>query len=309
MLVSKTIGYWNRLSYRCGELRAEGFQLRADVAFSILMSCYRLACQAPFPLAVVLGNVWENKESQLLFLKHAVSSPPEVFTFAHCKKQLECVDHEFQADHATQPWLCLDLLEVLCQLAENGHTASVWSMMEFPLKHCPEVLLLGIAHVIVMFPTPYNLLPHEVAKSVLPMLLEDSSKSGILLRVWGVNPLLLSRALNHVLVLDLENMNKVVDLFQELEVRYSLLTSQLLCVGILCIYFTFSVSQILSSVLDLVPMHLGIKLASLASKKEFVDLVEWLGTNLSAHEDDFYEVNDNYGASILQWTVYDCEAR
>ncbi|KAM0010325.1 putative MIF4G-like domain superfamily, CCR4-NOT transcription complex subunit 1, HEAT [Helianthus debilis subsp. tardiflorus] len=231
---------------------------------------------APFPLAVVL-NVWENEESQLLFLKHAVSSPPEVFTFAHCKKQLECVNHEFQADHASQPWLCLNLLEVLCQLAEKGHTTSVWSMMEFPLKHCPEVLLLGMAHVIVMFPTPYNLLPHEVAKSVLPMLLEDSSKSGILLRVWGVNPLLLSRALNHVLVLDLENMNKVVDLFQELE--------------------------ILSSVLDLVPMHLGIKLASLASRKEFVDLVEWLGTNLSAYEDDFYEVNDNYGASILQWTA------
>ncbi|MFS8026792.1 putative CCR4-Not complex component, Not1, MIF4G-like domain superfamily [Helianthus anomalus] len=277
-LIFRFLCYWNRLSYRCGELRAEGLQLRADVAFSILMSCYRLACQAPYPLAVVLGNVWENEESQLLFLKHAVSSPPEVFTFAHCKKQLECVDHEFQADHASQPWLCLDLLEVLCQLAEKGHTTSVWSMMEFPLKHCPEALLLGMAHVI----TPYNLLPHEVAKSVLPMLLEDSSKRGILLRVWGVNPLLVSRALNHVLVLDLENMNKVVDLFQELE--------------------------ILSSVLDLVPMHLGIKLASLASRKEFVDLVEWLGTNLSAYEDDFYEclrflkeVEDNAGDI---WNIY-----
>ncbi|KAI3796684.1 hypothetical protein L1987_39363 [Smallanthus sonchifolius] len=237
----------------------EGFQLRADVAFSLLMSCYRNTCQAPFPLAVVCGDVWENAESQLLFLKHAVSSQTEVFTFAHCKRQLEHVDHKFQADHASQPWLCLDLLEVLCQLAEEGHVTSIRSLMEFPLKNCPEVLLLGMAHVI----TSYNLLQHEVSKSVLPMLLEDSSKSGIILRLWRVNPLLLSRTLNDSLNSDPDNINRVVDLFQELE--------------------------ILLSVLDLVPMSLGIKLDIIASSKEFIDLEEWLSTNLSASEDIFFE--------------------
>ncbi|KAK1424941.1 hypothetical protein QVD17_20282 [Tagetes erecta] len=248
---------WNQLSYRCGELRAEGFQLRADVTFSLLMSSYKNTCQAPFPVDAVCGNLWENSESQLLFLKHALTSKPELFTFAHSKRQLEYVDDKFQVDHTSQPWLCVDLLEVLCQLAEKGYANSVWSMMEFPLNKFPEVLLLGMAH------TPYNLLQHEVSKSVLPMLLKDSSKSGIILGLWHVNPLLLSRALNDSISLDPENIYRVVDLFQEL--------------------------QILFSVLDLVPMSLGIKMAAIASRKEFLDLVEWLTTNLSACEDTFFE--------------------
>ncbi|PWA70614.1 transcription regulator [Artemisia annua] len=42
----------------------------------------------PFPLAAVFGNVWRNIEGQLSFLKYVVSAPPEVFTFAHYKRQL-----------------------------------------------------------------------------------------------------------------------------------------------------------------------------------------------------------------------------
>lgn len=44
--------------------------------------------QDPFPLHAVCGSVWKNAEGQLSFLKHAVSVPPEVFTFAHSMRQL-----------------------------------------------------------------------------------------------------------------------------------------------------------------------------------------------------------------------------
>lgn len=59
--------------------------------------------------------------------------------------------HKFQLGHANHAWLCLDLLSVLCQLAERGHGSSVQSMLEYPLKHYPEILLLGLAHINVMF--------------------------------------------------------------------------------------------------------------------------------------------------------------
>lgn len=39
--------------------------------------------QDPFPLEAVCGHPWQNGEGQLSFLIHAVSAPPEVFTFAH----------------------------------------------------------------------------------------------------------------------------------------------------------------------------------------------------------------------------------
>lgn len=44
--------------------------------------------QDPFPLHAICGSVWKNSEGQLSFLKHAVSAPPEVFTFAHSLRQL-----------------------------------------------------------------------------------------------------------------------------------------------------------------------------------------------------------------------------
>lgn len=55
--------------------------------------------------------------------------------------------HKLQLGHANHAWLCLDLLDVLCHLAERGHALSVRAILEYPLKHCPEVLLLGMAHI------------------------------------------------------------------------------------------------------------------------------------------------------------------
>lgn len=59
-------------------------------------------------------------------------------------------DHKFQLGHSNHAWLCLDLLEVLCQLAERGHANSVRSILEHPLKHSPEILLLGLSHINVL---------------------------------------------------------------------------------------------------------------------------------------------------------------
>lgn len=44
-------------------------------------------------------------------------------------------------------WLSLDLLEVLCRLAEVGHDDQVREILEFPLNHCPELLALGLVQV------------------------------------------------------------------------------------------------------------------------------------------------------------------
>lgn len=44
-------------------------------------------------------------------------------------------------------WLSLDLLEVLCRLAELGHADQVREILEFPRNHCPELLALGLVQV------------------------------------------------------------------------------------------------------------------------------------------------------------------
>ncbi|KAL0397728.1 UNVERIFIED_CONTAM: CCR4-NOT transcription complex subunit [Sesamum calycinum] len=178
------------------KLDHEGFYIPNEAAFSFFMFVYKHACQDPFPLHAICGSVWNNIEGQLSFLKHAVSVSPDVFTFAHSERQLSFDDavigDTFQ--QVNYAWSCRDLLEVLCQISERGHASAVRSLLEYPLTRCPEVLLLGMAHV-----------------------------------------------------------------------------------------------NILSPVLDMIPFHFGIRLAALASKKEIMDLDNWLSTHLATNKDAFYE--------------------
>ncbi|CAN4111809.1 unnamed protein product [Withania somnifera] len=272
----------------------EGFYVPDRAAFSFLMSIYKHACQDPFPLGAICGSIWKNAEGQLSLLKYAVSVPPEVFTFAHSGRQLEYADavndHKIQIGHANHAWLCLDLLEVLCQLAERGYASSVRSILEYPLKLFPEVLLLGMAHI----NTAYNLLQHEVAAAAFPVMLKNPAASGMVLHLWRVNTSILCWGLVEALGVDLGNMHKVVDAFQGL--------------------------KILSSVLDRIPYAFGIRLAALASHKELMDLEKWLSNNLNTYKDIFYEeclkflreihlaaqdvASNRFDSPSALWTIY-----
>ncbi|KAL8091899.1 uncharacterized protein LOC141692281 isoform X1 [Apium graveolens] len=241
----------------------EGFYIPNEASFALFMSIYRYACQEQFPLHAVCGSVWKNTEGQLSFLKHAVSVPPEVFSFAHSGRQLAYIDavndHKFHLGHANHAWLCLDLVEVLCQLAEKGHAGSVRPMLEYPLKHCPEVLLLGMASI----NTIYNLLQYEVYSIVFPELLKSSTGASVILHLWHVNPSLLLRGFIDAFNMDTSNMIKVLELCHEL--------------------------KILSLVLEMVPFSFGIRMAALASRKELVDLEKWLSINLITYKDTLFE--------------------
>ncbi|KAI4354776.1 hypothetical protein L6164_003615 [Bauhinia variegata] len=241
----------------------EGFFLPNEEAFSFLMAVYRHACQEQFPLHAICGSVWKNAEGQLSFLKYAVSAPPEVFTFAHSVRQLAYMDaingHKLQRGDANHAWLCLDLLDVLCQLAEWGYASTVRSILDYPLKHCPEILLLGMAHV----NTVYNLLQHEVSLIAFPMIVKGAVGSGVIGYLWNVNPNLVLRGVIDSQNNDLDCITRILDIFQEL--------------------------KILLSVLEMIPFFSSIRLATIASRKEFIDLEKWLSSNLATYKDAFFE--------------------
>ncbi|KAL0379712.1 UNVERIFIED_CONTAM: CCR4-NOT transcription complex subunit [Sesamum angustifolium] len=243
------------------KLDHEGFYIPNEAAFSFFMFVYKHACQDPFPLHAICGSVWNNIEGQLSFLKHAVSVSPDVFTFAHSERQLSFDDavigDTFQ--QVNYAWSCRDLLEVLCQISERGHASAVRSLLEYPLTRCPEVLLLGMAHV----NTAYNLIQNEVASALIPMALKNASGNSLVLNLWHVNRSMLLRGLIDAVHLDQDNISRILDVCQEL--------------------------KILSPVLDVIPFHFGIRLAALASKKEIMDLDNWLSTHLATNKDAFYE--------------------
>ncbi|XP_051134130.1 uncharacterized protein LOC127253505 [Andrographis paniculata] len=245
------------------KLDHEGFYIPNEAAFSFFMSVYRRACQDPFPLRAICGSVWKNAEGQLSFLKFAVSMPSEIFSFAHSERQLTYDDavngHTFQPGQTNHAWSCRDLLEVLCQLSEKGHASAVRSILEYPLSHCPEALLFGIAHVT----TPYNLIQNEVASAVLPVALKSISGNSLVHKMWHVNSTLLLRGFINSISFDPENISRILDACHEL--------------------------KILSLVLDMLPFYYGIRLAAVASKKEIMDFESWLNSHLLNNKEAFYE--------------------
>ncbi|KAL0464605.1 UNVERIFIED_CONTAM: CCR4-NOT transcription complex subunit [Sesamum latifolium] len=74
---------------------------------------------------------------------------------------------------------------------------------------------------------------------------------------------MLLRGLIDAVHLDQDNISRILDVCQEL--------------------------KILSPVLDMIPFHFGIRLAGLASKKEIMDLENWLSAHLATNKDAFYE--------------------
>ena len=50
-----------------------------------------------------------------------------------------------------QAWFCLDLIQVLCQLAEQGNAIAVRGILSSPIGHCAGVLLLGVSQIKVQF--------------------------------------------------------------------------------------------------------------------------------------------------------------
>ncbi|CAH9118024.1 unnamed protein product [Cuscuta europaea] len=259
----------------------DGFYVYNETAFFFIMSMYKCACQDPFPLQAVCGSVWKNSEGQLSFLSHAVLAPPEVFTFAHSGRQLAYVDavndNKFQLGHSNHAWLCLDLLEVLCLLAERGHASYVRSIIEYPLKHCPEILLLGMSHI----NTAYNLLHHEISSAVFPRMLKNALRMGMIHYLWHVNPNILVRGFIDAIAIDPDNISRVLEACQE--------------------------PKIVSPVLDMLPSNIGIRLAAVASQKGLIDLEKWLSTNLCIFKDEFYEVCLKFLKEV-QFGVHDVSA-
>lgn len=68
--------------------------------------------------------------------------------------------------------------------------------------------------------TAYNLLQSEVSAAVFPMILRNSGGLGMILYLWHVNPVLVLRGFVDAANLEPDCLIRVLDISQELKVRY-----------------------------------------------------------------------------------------
>ncbi|KAH8935189.1 hypothetical protein BDL97_17G016600 [Sphagnum fallax] len=241
----------------------DGFSLPDQKGFLLLLTVYNKACQDPFPLEAVCGKVWRNGEGQLSFLKHAVSAPPEIFTFSHSsRKQAPLENIQGQKLSYGTPncaWLSLELLEVLCSLAEMGHVGSVRALLELPLKHCPELLVLGLAQI----KTEWNTIQSEILSALLPSFFASNSTAGVLHQLWVLNPEVVTRTMVEMHTSDRSYISRILEVCQELK-------------G-------------MNTILETAPFSLSIELAAIAARRDFLNLEKWLQDNLTIHRDSFFQ--------------------
>jgi len=252
----------------------EGFIIPDEAAFRLLMSIYSRSCKDPFPLHAICGSLWNNTEGQLSFLKHAVALPNDTFTFAHSTRKMAFPDLG-NHNQGNQAWYCLDLLEVLCQLAEFGYAKPVRAMLDYPLINCPEVLLLGVSHI----NTVYNLIQQEVLSCVFPSVVKNTMHSSLMNYLWHINPYLTLRGFVDAHS-DISCLLRTVEICEDL--------------------------KILATVLDSTPFAFSIRLATAAFRKDHSHLEKWLSEKLSAQRVTFLEecvqflkeimINTNYNA-------------
>jgi CCR4-NOT transcription complex subunit 1 len=242
----------------------DGFSLPDQKGFLLLLTVYNKACQDPFPLEAVCGKVWRNGEGQLSFLKHAVSAPPEIFTFSHSSRKQAPLENiqgqKLSYGTPNRAWLSLELLEVLCSLAEMGHVGSVRTLLELPLKHCPELLVLGLAQI----KTEWNTIQSEILSALLPSFFASNSTAGVLHQLWVLNPEVVTRTMVEMHTSDPSYISRILDICQELKA--------------------------MNTILETAPFSLSIELAAIAARRDFLNLEKWLQDNLTIHRDSFFQV-------------------
>jgi CCR4-NOT transcription complex subunit 1 len=91
---------------------------------------------------------WKNSAGQLSFLKLAVAAPPDIFNFASSSSvRIDAEGLPSVGKTLNQSWYSLSLIETLLRLAETENYSIVRNVFNYPIKHCPELLLLGLAQV------------------------------------------------------------------------------------------------------------------------------------------------------------------
>jgi len=234
------------------------FLLPDQHSFLFLLEIFHKAApQESFPIEAICGGIWRNEQGQLSFLRQAVVAPPEVFTWAHSPhRQLPLEGlHANKSPFGTmnQCWLSLDLIQTLVLLAEAGNFPVVRSILEHPVKHCPEVLLLGLAQCTA----EWGVVQEEVFAALVPMFLANHPNSSLVLqRLWPLNRKAVLLAMLDLHTKDNSVVGRLLDVCQELKV--------------------------LTLVLESTPFAFSIDLASLAARREYLNLEKWLQGNFNA---------------------------
>ncbi|XP_066183819.1 CCR4-NOT transcription complex subunit 1 isoform X8 [Sylvia atricapilla] len=209
----------------------------------------------------------------LSFIQHSLINP-DIFCFADYPCHTVATDilkappEDDNREIAT--WKSLDLIESLLRLAEVGQYEQVKQLFSFPIKHCPDMLVLALLQI----NTSWHTLRHELISTLMPIFLGNHPNSAIILHyAWhgqGQSPSI-RQLIMHAMAewymrgeqYDQAKLSRILDVAQDLKA--------------------------LSMLLNGTPFAFVIDLAALASRREYLKLDKWLTDKIREHGEPFIQ--------------------
>ncbi|XP_061215358.1 CCR4-NOT transcription complex subunit 1 [Neopsephotus bourkii] len=255
------------------ELDHLGFQIRDSKGLHIVVfGIQRGLGMEVFPVNAIY-RPWKHAEGQLSFIQHSLINP-DIFCFADYPCHTVATDilkappEDDNREIAT--WKSLDLIESLLRLAEVGQYEQVKQLFSFPIKHCPDMLVLALLQI----NTSWHTLRHELISTLMPVFLGNHPNSAIILHyAWhgqGQSPSI-RQLIMHAMAewymrgeqYDQAKLSRILDVAQDLKA--------------------------LSMLLNGTPFAFVIDLAALASRREYLKLDKWLTDKIREHGEPFIQ--------------------
>ncbi|XP_041650920.1 CCR4-NOT transcription complex subunit 1 isoform X9 [Cheilinus undulatus] len=255
------------------ELDHPGFVIRDSKGLHIVVyGIQRGLGMEVFPVDLIY-RPWKHAEGQLSFIQHSLMSP-EVFCFADYPCHTVAIDilkappEDDNREIAT--WKSLDLVESLLRLSEVGQYEQVKQLFGFPIKHCPDMLVLALLQI----STSWHTLRHELISTLMPIFLGNHPNSAIILHyAWhgqGQSPSIRQLIMHSMAEwymrgeqYDQAKLSRILDVAQDL--------------------------KSLSMLLNGTPFAFVIDLAALASRREYLKLDKWLNDKIREHGEPFIQ--------------------
>ncbi|CAN2389296.1 CCR4-NOT transcription complex subunit [Pristimantis euphronides] len=225
-----------------------------------------------FPVDLIY-RAWKHAEGQLSFIQYSLMNP-EIFCFADYPCHAVATDilkappEDDNREIAT--WKSLELIESLLRLAEVGLYEQVKQLFSYPIKHCPDMLVLALLQI----NPSWNTLRHELISTLMPIFLGNHPNSAIILHyAWhgqGQSPSI-RQLIMHAMAewymrgeqYDQARLSRILDVAQDLKA--------------------------LSMLLNATPFAFVIDLAALASRREYLKLDKWLTDKIREHGEPFVQ--------------------
>jgi len=257
------------------DLDHPGFLIKTPEAIRLIIMAYIRATNDVFPVEAIY-RAWNNTYGQLTWMENSLSDA-SVFCFADYPCRLISLDllksPPDETNKEIMTWRSLDLMEALLRLSEAGHYEAVLKLFAFPVKNCPDVLLLSLLQANATWHTLRN----DLVSMLMPWFLRNHPNSmSVLHYAWNGQGQL--PTVRHLV------MQAMADWYAKSDMKGDQVEQQTKLSRIL------DVAQDLkafSMLLNSTQFSFVIDLAALASRRKYLNLDKWLNDKYREHQEQF----------------------